>query len=53
MQGQERCPNCGKLLTPSMKGSGSMQPQCLRCDKVDPLKSPAARWAESPLAAPK
>jgi hypothetical protein len=24
--------------------------QCLQCDKVDPFKTDAVKWAESPLA---
>jgi hypothetical protein len=30
--------------------SGRTEFQCLECDKVDPLKTDAAKWAESPLS---
>jgi len=46
------CKTCGrptKLMLPP-GGDGPRQHQCLECDRPDPLHSPSAKWAESPLA---
>jgi hypothetical protein len=32
--------------------TGRAQLQCVFCDKLDPLKIEAAKWADSPLATP-
>jgi len=40
-----RCPKCNKRLVATDR-TGS----CLKCDEVDPLKTDAAKWADSPLA---
>jgi tRNA(Ile2) C34 agmatinyltransferase TiaS len=48
----DRCPRCNKRMKTVLGSNGRTEFQCLECDKVDPLKTDAARWAESALAAP-
>jgi len=51
---QRICKTCGhptKLMLPP-DGNGPRTFQCIHCDWPDPLKSPMAKWADSPLAAP-
>jgi hypothetical protein len=31
--------------------TGRTELRCLKCDKVDPMQSDAAKWADGPLAA--
>jgi phage FluMu protein Com len=47
-----RCPKCNKLLTAITDRTGRTELSCLKCDHVDPMKTPTAKWAESPLAGP-
>ena len=47
----DRCPHCNKRMKTVLGESGRTEFQCLECDKVDPLKTDAAKWAESPLSA--
>lgn len=49
---QARCPHCNKRLIAMTDRTGHTEFKCLKCDKVDPLKTVAAKWADSPLAPP-
>ena len=46
----DRCPQCNKRMMPVLSENGRTEFQCLECDKVDPLKTDAVKWAESPLS---
>jgi hypothetical protein len=46
----ERCPHCNKPMKVVLGENGRTEFKCLECDKVDPLETDAAKWAESPLA---
>jgi len=37
-------------MKPVLGESGRTEFQCLECDKIDPLKTDAAKWAEGPLS---
>ena len=45
-----RCPNCNKRLIAMTDRTGHTEYRCLKCDKVDPIKTDLAKWADSPLA---
>jgi phage FluMu protein Com len=47
-----RCPKCNKLLMAMTDRTGHTELRCLKCDKVDPMKTDAVKWAGSPLASP-
>jgi hypothetical protein len=47
-----RCLHCGKRMVPIPSFTGRTELQCVFCDKLDPLKIEAAKWADSPLATP-
>jgi phage FluMu protein Com len=47
-----RCPKCNKLLMAMTDRTGRTELRCLKCDQIDPMKTHAARWADSPLAGP-
>lgn len=47
-----RCLHCGKRMVPAPSFTGRTELQCVFCDKLDPLKIEAAKWADSPLATP-
>jgi phage FluMu protein Com len=49
---QTHCPKCNKRLMAITDRTGRTELRCLRCDKVDPMKTDAAKWADSPLATP-
>lgn len=51
---QRICKACGRptKLMLQADGIGPRAHQCIHCDRPDPLRSPMAKWAESPLAAP-
>ena len=46
----ERCPKCNKRLIAMTDRTGHTENRCLKCDKVDPIKTNLAKWADSPLA---
>jgi hypothetical protein len=48
----DRCPLCNKRMIAVLGPTGRTEFQCLECDKVDPLKTRALKWADSPLAEP-
>jgi len=48
----DRCPLCNRRMKTVLGSTGRTEFQCLDCDKVDPMKTDAVKWAESPLAAP-
>jgi tRNA(Ile2) C34 agmatinyltransferase TiaS len=47
-----RCPHCKKRMKAVATSDGRTGLQCLVCDKIDPLKTDAVKWAASALAAP-
>lgn len=47
-----RFPKCNKLLLAMTDRTGHTEHRCLKCDKVDPMKTDAAKWANSPLVGP-
>jgi phage FluMu protein Com len=47
-----RCPKCNKLLMAMTDRIGHTELRCVKCDKVDPMKTDAVKWAGSPLASP-
>jgi len=47
-----RCPKCNKRLTAVSDRNGRTELCCLKCDKVDPMKTDAAKWANSSLSGP-
>ena len=47
-----RCLRCGKRTVPAPSLDGRTEFKCVFCDKLDPLKIEAAKWADSPLATP-
>jgi phage FluMu protein Com len=47
-----RCPKCKKLLMAMTDRTGKTELRCLKCEQVDPMKTEAAKWADSPLAGP-
>ena len=48
-----RCLKCGKRLIAMTDKTGRTELRCLRCDKVDPIKTDTVKkWAESSLAQP-
>jgi phage FluMu protein Com len=50
---KQRCPKCNKLLMAMTDRTGKTEFRCLKCDKVDPMKTDAVKRASSGLAAPK
>jgi tRNA(Ile2) C34 agmatinyltransferase TiaS len=48
----DRCPQCNKRMKAVLEANGRTDFRCLQCDKVDPLKTDAVKWAISPLAGP-
>ncbi len=46
-----RCPRCDKRLMAMTDKTGRTELRCLKCDKVDPMKTVAVKWAEGPLGA--
>jgi tRNA(Ile2) C34 agmatinyltransferase TiaS len=51
MLDKTRCPTCSKRLIPVLS-NGRTDLRCLECEKIDPLKTNAVKWAKSPLATP-
>jgi tRNA(Ile2) C34 agmatinyltransferase TiaS len=47
-----RCPHCTKRMKAVATSDGRTGLQCLECDKIDPLKTDAVKWAASALTAP-
>jgi hypothetical protein len=47
-----RCSHSKKRMKAVMAENGRTEFRCLRCDLVDPIKTDAVKWAQSPLAAP-
>ena len=47
-----RCPHFNKRMKVVATSDGRTGFQCLQCDKVDPLKTDAVKWAASTLCAP-
>jgi phage FluMu protein Com len=49
---QHRCPKCKKLLMAMTDRTGKTQLRCLKCDRVDPMKTDAVKWAIGGLSGP-
>lgn len=47
-----RCPTCQTLMTVALDKKGNGKMVCAQCDGVDPLKTVAAKWVESPGLTP-
>jgi len=47
-----RCPKCKKLMMAMTDRTGKTQLRCVKCDKVDPMKTDAVKWANSGLSGP-
>jgi phage FluMu protein Com len=47
-----RCPKCTKRLMAMTDTTGRTDLRCLKCDKVDPMKTDAVKWANSSLSGP-
>jgi hypothetical protein len=47
---QSRCPTCRKRLITMNDRTGRTSLVCLECDNIDPMKTDAAKWANSSLA---
>lgn len=47
-----RCPRCSRRMIAVAIVDDRTELRCLQCDKVDPLRTDAAKWADSPLASP-
>jgi hypothetical protein len=48
-----RCPQCRRRLMAMTDRTGRTELRCLKCDKVDPMKTVAVKCADSPLADPR
>ncbi len=46
-----RCPKCNKRLI-AVTDRGRTELKCPKCDEIDPMKTEAAKWADSPLVPP-
>jgi len=46
----DRCPQCKKRMKAVIGETGRTEFKCLECDELDPLKTDAVKWAESPLS---
>jgi DNA-directed RNA polymerase subunit M/transcription elongation factor TFIIS len=46
-----RCPKCRKRLMAMTDKTGRTALVCLKCDKIDPMRTDAIKWANSSLAA--
>jgi hypothetical protein len=47
-----RCPRCKMPMKIVLKLDGRTDFLCLECHHLDPLKTDAVKWANSPLAPP-
>jgi phage FluMu protein Com len=47
-----RCLKCNRRLIVEANDDGPTKLRCLRCNEFYPLKTNAAKWAESSLAQP-
>lgn len=45
-----RCPQCKKRLIAMTDKTGRTNLACLKCDKIDPMKTEMMKWASSKLA---
>jgi DNA-directed RNA polymerase subunit M/transcription elongation factor TFIIS len=48
----DQCPKCNNRLIAVTDRTGRTEMRCLKCDKVDPMKTDAVKWANSPLSGP-
>jgi phage FluMu protein Com len=49
---EHRCPKCNKLRMAMTDRTGRTELRCLKCDKVDPMKTEAVKWASRSLSGP-
>ena len=49
---EQRCPKCKKLLMAMTDRTGKIERRCLKCEKVDPMKTDAVKWANGGLSGP-
>ena len=49
---ESRCPKCKKRFMAMTDKTGRTKLVCLKCDKIDPMKTDAVKWANSTLASP-
>jgi uncharacterized protein YbaR (Trm112 family) len=47
-----RCPKCKKRLMAMTDRNGRTELRCQKCEKIDPMKTDAAKWADSSLSGP-
>jgi hypothetical protein len=45
----DRCSRCKKLLMAMTDRTGKTRLVCIKCDNIDPMKTDALKWANSPL----
>jgi DNA-directed RNA polymerase subunit M/transcription elongation factor TFIIS len=48
----DQCPKCNNRLIAVTDRTGRTEMRCLKCDKVDPMKTDAVKWADSLLSGP-
>jgi tRNA(Ile2) C34 agmatinyltransferase TiaS len=48
----DRCPQCNRRMKTVLGPTGRTEFRCPECDKLDPLETDPAKWADSPLTAP-
>lgn len=49
---KHRCTHCKKITIAMTDRTGTTELRCLRCDKVDPMKTHALKWANCGLSGP-
>jgi DNA-directed RNA polymerase subunit M/transcription elongation factor TFIIS len=47
-----RCPKCKKFMLAMTDGTGKTQLRCVKCDKIDPMKTESVKWENSRLSGP-
>jgi hypothetical protein len=50
MDSMTHCLHCGRRLVPILNADSRTELKCAWCDKIDPMETEWAQWAESPLA---
>jgi DNA-directed RNA polymerase subunit M/transcription elongation factor TFIIS len=49
---EHRCPKCKKLMMAMTDRTGRTELRCLKCHKIDPMKTVAVKWAIGALSGP-
>jgi DNA-directed RNA polymerase subunit M/transcription elongation factor TFIIS len=47
-----RCPKCKKLMMAMTDRTGKTRLRCVKCNKIDPMKTDAVKLASSGLSQP-